>query len=148
MVFMCNIGALAPNVATSSLTATSVTVSWTQPPFSFTPVDYTVTLTRVTGSRQVLCSTVEDSRPPVTITPPVTSMELTRLHRFSGYQVRVTARFSNVFSLSPTSSSSMEFATLSACMCNSYNKSEWAIIFSNHYLPVPIANSYLASTLN
>ncbi len=108
MVFLCNIGALQPNVATSSLTATSVTVSWTPPPFSFTPVDYTVTLTRVTG--RGLCTLYEDSRPPVIAT--VTSMEFTGLQEFSIYRVTVTARFSE-FGLSPTAPSTIEFTTLS-----------------------------------
>ncbi len=100
---------MPPNVATPSLTATSVTVSWTQPPFSFTPVDYTVTLTRVTGSG--LCSTVEDNRPPVTITLPVTSMAFTDLQEFSVYTVTVTTRFSEFGS---TASSNMDFTTPSA----------------------------------
>ena len=41
------VGNLQPTIITPSLMATSVTVSWTQPPFSFTPVGYTVTLARV-----------------------------------------------------------------------------------------------------
>ncbi len=112
MVFLCNIVPLPPNVATPSLTATSVTVSWTQPPLSLTPVDYTVELMRVTGSG--LCTSVEDSRPQVTIMPTVTSMEFTSLQEFSTYRVTVTARFSG-FGLSLTAPSSMQFTTLSGC---------------------------------
>ena len=74
------------------LTATSVTVFWAQPPLSFTPVDYAVTLTRdLRGS----CPTVEDSR-EVVVMPNVASMEFDNLHEFSTYIVTVTARFSEL----------------------------------------------------
>ena len=104
-------------IPSESVTATSATVSWTQPPFSFTPVGYTVTLTRVTGSSQVLCTSVMDSRPPVTTMPTVTSMEFTGLLEYSVYRVTVTARFS-AFGLSLASPTSREFITLSARMCS------------------------------
>ena len=110
---------LPPTITTSSLMAISVTVSWTLPPFSFTPVGYTVTLTRVTGSGQILCTGVEDSRPTVTTMPTVTSMEFTSLHEFSTYRVTVTASFS-ALGLSPTTSASIVFTTLSACMLHLY----------------------------
>ena len=98
-------------MTTSSVTATSVAISWTQPPFSFIPVGYTVTLARVTGNEQVLCSTVADSRP--TMDSNVTAMEFTDLHEFSTYTVMVTPRFSE-FGDSITASSSARFTTLSA----------------------------------
>ena len=102
-------------ITTSSLTTVSATVSWTQGSFSFTPVSYNVTLTRVTGSSQVLCTKVMDSRPSVTTMPTISSMEFIGLHEFSVYRIKVTARFS-AFDLSPASPATMEFTTLSSGM--------------------------------
>ena len=90
-----------PPVVTPSPTATSVTITWTQPEFSFPVVDYTVSLTRVTGSGQVLCPSVMDSRPSVTTMATVTSMEFTGLQEFSVYTVTVTARLTTTFGLMP-----------------------------------------------
>ena len=96
---------------TSSVTTTSVTVSWTQPPFSFTPVGYTVTLTRVTGSGQVLCDEIVDSRSPVNTT--ATSMEFTGLQEFSVYIITVTATYSE-FNLIASMPANIRFITLRA----------------------------------
>ena len=106
---VCYPGALAPTLTISSLTATSVTVSWTQPPFSFTPVNYTVTLKRVTGSGQALCANVEDSRSPISTSD--TAQDFSNLEEFSTYRATVTARFME-FGLSLTTPASMEFITL------------------------------------
>ena len=92
-------------------TATSVTITWTQPEFSLPVLNYTVSLTRVTGSDQVLCPSVMDTRPPVTTMATVTSMLFTDLQEFSTYTVTVTARFNTTVAQRPTS---MEFTTLSA----------------------------------
>ncbi len=105
------LGLFPPSITISSLTATSVTVSWTQPPFSFTPVSYTVTLRRHTGSDQVLCTGVEDSRAP--ITTAATSWTFSLLEEFSTYCVEVIARFME-FSLSVTVPATITFTTLSA----------------------------------
>ncbi len=110
-MYFDTLGLLAPSITTSSLTARSVTVSWTQPPFSFNPVSYTVTLTRVTGSDQVLCPGVKDSRAP--ITTAATSWTFTLLEEFSTYHVEVIARFME-FSLSVTVPAEITFTTLSA----------------------------------
>ncbi len=108
------VGALPPNVTLSSLKATSVTVSWTQPPLSFTPVNYTVTLTRVPESGQQPCTEVAyDSETSLT---NMTTINFTGLHEFSDYSVTVTAWF-NEFDLSLSSNSSMEFTTLSNGEC-------------------------------
>ena len=107
---------MPPNIAISSLTATSVTVSLTQPPFSFTPVNYTVTLTRVTGSDQALCTSTQHSR--TIVAPPTNNLTLVMLidlQEFSTYTITVDARFS-VFHLNPTSSSSTAFTTISTGM--------------------------------
>ena len=114
----CNIrytGPSPPNVMTSSVTATSVNVSWTQPPFSFTPVGYTVALTRLTGSQPVLCTGVDDSRSmEITMSDP-TAAQFMSLHEFSSYRARVTANF-NAFGQSSRSSSTADFTTYSAGM--------------------------------
>ena len=111
-----NVGALPPTIAISSVTATSVTVSLTQSPFSFTPVIYIVTLTRVTGSGQALCTSTEHSK--VVTVPPTndtTSAILTDLQEFSSYTIEVDARFSE-FRLNPTATSTATFTTTSAGM--------------------------------
>ena len=104
---------MAPVVSISSLTTTSVSITWTQPEFSLPVMNYTVSLTRVTGSGQVLCPSVMDNRPPVTTMATVTSMEFTGLQEFSTYTVTVTARFS-AFGLITQTPTSMDFTTLSA----------------------------------
>ena len=102
-------------VTTSSLTATSVTISWSPQPaqFRLPVVEYTVSLTQLTGSGRTLCTPVVDSRPAVTTT--VTSMSFTGLEEFSTYTVTVTTTF-NVFGSNMDVASDMMFATQSACM--------------------------------
>ena len=108
-------------VTTSSLTATSVTISWSPQPaqFHLPVVEYTVSLTRVTGSGQVLCTQVIDSRPAITTTD--TSMSFTDLEEFSNYTVTVTTTF-NVFGSNMTEvADDMMFTTPSAGMYNCHN---------------------------
>ena len=106
-------GTLAPIIfSTQSPAATSVSITWTQPEFSLPLQNYTVSLTRVTGSSQVLCPSVMDSRPSVTTMATVTSMEFTGLKEFSTYTVTVTASFS-AFGMITDTSTSMGFTTLS-----------------------------------
>ena len=100
------------SVTTSSLTATSVTISWSPQPaqFRLPVVEYTVSLTRVNGSGQVLCVEYMDSRPAVTTTN--TSMSFTNLEEFSTYTVTVTTTF-NVFGSNMDVPSDMMFTTSS-----------------------------------
>ena len=107
------IGIRAASVTTSSLTATSVTISWSPQPaqFRLPVVEYTVSLTRVTGSGQVLCTQFTDSRPAVTTT--ATSMSFSGLEEFSTYTVTVTTTF-NVFGSNMDVASDMIFTTPSA----------------------------------
>ena len=97
-----------------SLTSMSVTITWTQPEFSLPVINYTVSLSRVTGSGQVLCTSYMDVRPSVTTMANVTSMNFMDLQEFSTYNVTVTARFSVTFSSLPQAFSNMQFTTLSA----------------------------------
>ena len=100
------------NGSTSSLTATSVTISWRPQPaqFRLPVVEYTVSLTRVTGSGQALCTGDMDSRPVVATTD--TSMPFNSLEEFSTYTVTVTTTFgSNI-----DAASHMMFTTESAGM--------------------------------
>ena len=116
-----HIGIGAANVTTSSLTATSVTISWSPQPaqFRLPVVEYTVSLTRVTGSGQALCPHVIDSRSAVTTTD--TSMSFTGLEEFSTYTVTVTTTF-NVFGSNMTEvADDMMFTTPSAGMYNCHN---------------------------
>ena len=110
------------NITISSLTATSVTVSLTQPPFSFTPVNYTVTLTRVTGSDQVLCTSTQHSRTIAVPSPTnnLTSVMLPDLQEFSAYTITVMARFSE-FHVNCTATNSATFTTISTGMFLQYS---------------------------
>ena len=103
------------SITTSSLNATSVTISWSPQPaqFRLPVVEYTVSLTRVTGSGQVLCTQVMDSRPAVTTTG--TSMSFTGLEEFSTYTVTVTTTF-NVFGSNMDVASDIMFTTPSSGM--------------------------------
>ena len=102
-------GILLPVVSIPSLTATSVTVSWTQPEFSLPVVQYTVSLTQVTGSGQVLCPSNSDQRPAVITNS--TSTSFTGLEEFSVYVVTITTIAFSEFA--PPSIVRMDFTTLS-----------------------------------
>ena len=94
------------NITFSSLTATSVTISWTQPPFSLPMDEYRVELRRVTGARQ-LCTMVEDYRSKMTSS--TSTVEFTNVHEFSIYNVTITVILPSGFTatLTPT----VEFTT-------------------------------------
>ena len=96
----------APIITSSSITATSVTITWSQPEGSLAADDYTISLQRLTGSNRQLCPTITDSR-QMTITTISTSF--TNLQEFSIYTITVTAR---VFGVSRTSTPH-EFITIS-----------------------------------
>ena len=100
----------------SHISATSVSLSWSQPEFSLPVFEYTVSLTRVTGSGQTLCPLVQDDRQEVITTENSTSF--TDLEEFSTYRATVTAVF-DAFNSTAFSSIYEDFATLSAGMINS-----------------------------
>ena len=105
-------GVLAPSISLSApATATSASLSWSQPQFSLTVLQYTVSLTRVTGSGQTLCPSLQDNRPAVTTTG--NSMAFTELEEFSSYRVTVTAVY-DAFGETRMASSTEGFTTLSA----------------------------------
>lgn len=106
---------MPPDIAVSSLTATSVNISWTQPEFSLPVSVYTVSLARVTGHGQLVCTSVEDNRPIESTMD--TSMTFSGLEEFSTYMVTIGATFNpflNEFSFNRSTSSSLEFTTHSA----------------------------------
>ena len=105
------LGIFGPRIIASTPTATSVTISWTQPEFSLPVTEYTVSLTRVTGSGQALCPSVVDNRPAVTTTG--NSMAFTDLEEASSYTVTVTAVY-DAFGVRAMESRSEGFNTLSA----------------------------------
>ena len=118
---------LPPASPTSSPTATSVTITWTQPEFSLPVVGYTVTVTRLNGlAETVRCASYTESRQPVTTTSTVMSVQFTDLQEFSSYRATVTAMFSATFEAIPESSN-LEFTTLSAGM--KYHNMQAVIIF-------------------
>ena len=102
------------NITSSSLTSTSVTTSWIQPPFSL-PMDvYRVELRRVTGARQ-LCQQVEDYQSKMTTRGASTlSVDFSSLQEFSMYQVTILVITTSGFNatLTPT----VEFTTKAAGM--------------------------------
>ena len=102
-------------ISISSLTATSVTILWFPPPVEshVFVVEYTVSLTRVGGSSQALCTQVMDNRQAVTTTD--TSMSFTGLEKFSTYTVTVTTTY-NVLDTNIDVASDMMFTTQSAGM--------------------------------
>ena len=102
------------NITSSSLTATSVTISWTQPPFSLPMDKYRVDLRRITGARQ-LCIDVEDYKSKMTTSgASISSVDFSNLHEFSIYQVTIIVITASGFNatLRPT----VEFTTMAAGM--------------------------------
>ena len=74
------------SITFSSLTVTSVTISWTQPPLSLPMDEYRVELRRVTDARQ-LCTMVEDYKSKMTT--GISTVEFTNLQEFSIYNVTI-----------------------------------------------------------
>ena len=101
--------ALGLNVALSPMTATSVRVSLTQPPLSFTPVSYTLELER----DRTHCAGLEDSLASIPILPGDMSVEVTGLEEASTYTVTVNATF-NEFDTTITTTTSLLYNTPSA----------------------------------
>ena len=99
---------MVPTIMSSSLTTTSVTITWSQPDGSLAADNYIISLHRLTNSNRTLCTTSTDNQTAMT-TSAVTSMNFTDLMEFTIYSVIVTAR---VFGMSRTSR--VEFTTLPA----------------------------------
>ncbi len=78
------------NVMTSSLTATSVTLSWTQATNSLPAESYTVSLTRMTGDDDGICVLPDYTRSRINIPPNSTSMEFTNFAGFRAYTFTVS----------------------------------------------------------
>ena len=109
------LGNLNPDTIAPSPTTTSVTITWTQPEFSLPVVGYTVAVTRVTGSSQVLCPSFLEEDQSTTTSPSVTTTTFTGLQEYSSYLVRVIANFSPAFGLSSlVAKGNMMFITLSS----------------------------------
>ena len=106
---------IAPVISTPLLTARSVNISWTQPGFNLTVVGYTVTVTRVTGSGQVLCPSFVEEDQSTTTSPNVTTITFTGLQESSSYTIRVTVNFSSL--PTPVEIENTSFTTLSSCEC-------------------------------
>ena len=115
MLIITCIGTLPPVISTPSRTATSVTITWTQPEFSLPVVGYTVTVTRLNGLAETArCTSYTENRLPVTTTSTeVMSAPFTDLQEFSRYVVTIMAMFTATFVVTPASSD-LEFTTLSA----------------------------------
>ena len=75
----------------SSLTATSVTISWANAKDSISAESYTVSLTRQAGDDNGMCVLPNDVRSMMNIPPSTTSMEFTNLAEFSAYTFTVSA---------------------------------------------------------
>ena len=103
-------GPFTPVITALSVSAVSIAISWTQPEFSLPVNMYRVSMTRVTGSGQVLCQQYNDTQKPALVTTD-TMATFTGLEEFSVYNIIVTASF-NEFSASE-STGQMEFTTFS-----------------------------------
>ena len=90
---------------------TSVSLSWSQPDFSLPVVEYAVSLTRVTGSGQTLCPSVQDGRSAVATIG--SSVVFADLEEFSAYEISVTALY-DVFNRTAVESSILVFNTTTA----------------------------------
>ena len=100
------------NITSSSLTATSVTISWTQPQSILQMDEFRVDLIRVTGTRQ-LCIDVEDYKSKMTTSGASTpSVDFSHLQEFSIYNVVILVIITNEYNatLTPT----VEFTTKAA----------------------------------
>ena len=104
---------MEPVIALSSLNATSVHVSLTQPPLSFSPVSYTLELERVSDCNQTHCTGFEANTAPISIPAGYMSVEVTGLEEASTYTVTVNAIF-NEFDTSITTTTSLLYNTSSA----------------------------------
>jgi hypothetical protein len=101
--------ATLPNVTLSS-TTTSLNISWTRQEFSLPILEYTVSLTRVTGASQVLCPSLEERR---LISTTETFVSFTNLQEFSTYIVTVNATFNRTahYGIDGPGSQSIEVTT-------------------------------------
>ena len=112
MLYLCS-GTMTPNISISSLTTTSVSLSWTQPVFSV-PVQYVVSVTPLSGSSQMLCvvdnMTIE-STPIGSSAADYATMSVTGLQEFIAYTATVIVRQGG-FQLDSLSLGSTQFTTL------------------------------------
>ena len=109
------LGFLSPIITKPSPTATSVTITWTQPEFSLPVTNYTVTVTQVRNSNQVLCRFFVEEDKSATTPSSIKNTTIIGLQAFSSYIVTVTADFRPAFSLPfPTGMKSCNIFTLSA----------------------------------
>ena len=113
MVLPCT-GNLAPDISEVSAAATSVTIMWTQPPFSREVTSYTITVTPRTNENN--CPSFSEDNSTASTQPGVTTTMLAGLEELREYRVTMLATFTSGFGLTnPTAeSSSMSFTTLSA----------------------------------
>ena len=99
------------SITFSSITATSVTISWTQPPFSLPTDEYRVDLRRITGARQ-LCTMVEDYVSKNTSGTSI--VNFSNLHDFSIYNVTINVTLPSGYNVTLTPT--VEFTTKTAGM--------------------------------
>ena len=92
----CYIDAAPLTVTTSSLSARSVFLSFSQHEFSLPIVQHSVTLTRVTGSSQMLCPTTTHKIPVVIIRN--NTLFVTDLEEYSRYSVTIDTTFTGPLS--------------------------------------------------
>ena len=119
-------------IPSTSLSATSAILLWSQPPFSYDPIEYALLVTRVTGDNQRLCSNVKDSKPQVLTNS--TTWLLDGLEEFSTYRATIMTRFA-VFGLSPVVSISHDFTTQSTGtkkICPNKNGHVMAMLTDRH----------------
>ncbi len=99
----------------SSLTSTTLSVTWSQANIHIPLQDYEISLFRLNGSDQELCDTFTDNRLPMIISANKNTMMFTGLREFSTYRLKLVARF-QAPDRRITIPYSQNFHTYSACM--------------------------------
>ena len=91
-----SVGARQPTLATPTVTATTITLSWTLQQYSLDVTEYRISATRLTGSddNAMLCSDT-DTRPVITVAGTADSLSVMfdSLHEFSTYRVTLTTQY-------------------------------------------------------
>ena len=94
----------------SPINTTSVTITWTQPEFSATISDYTITVTRRSNQRP--CPSFAEPDQTATTQPDTMSTSISGLQEFNNYTVTVFANFDGFWG---SNSAQLDFTTLSDC---------------------------------
>lgn len=108
-------GTQVPSISVQTLTSTSVTISTTAARYSLPVLNYRATVSRRTGSGQLLCETITDEHPEKRSTQKDVSFD--NLEEYSIYTMTVASEFSSLFGGKTTRSATGTFTTLTSGKC-------------------------------